>query len=166
MKRIAIWALLACFTGTLYALEAPSGPVILTVTGEISEHNTGDQKAEFDLAMLQQLPAHEISTHNPWEEGLHHYVGFHPKDLLELTRGQGSYLRFIASNQYITEIPITDFTQWDAVVAYKMDGKPIAVRNKGPLMVVFNFDKHPELENEVYYGRSIWQIKTLQILEQ
>ena len=48
---------------------------------------------------------------------------------------------------------------------YEMDGKPIPVRNKGPLMVIYNFDQHPELRNEAYYGRSIWQIQSLKVME-
>ena len=166
MIRFAIQMLLLCISSTTFAeIESPTGRVILTTSGAIDEFNTDEKQAQFDLRMLQQLPAHEIQTHNPWEEGIHHYVGFHPRDLLQWLKADGHILRLTASNQYVTEIPLSDFNDWDAIIAYEMDGHPISVRNKGPLMVVYNFDRHPELRNEVHYGRSIWQIQTLRIME-
>ena len=167
MKRFAIWILLfGLSSATFAAIDAPTGRVVLTVSGAIDHTNVPERPlAQFDLAMLKQLPAHEITTHNPWEEGEHHYVGFNPKDLLALLKSRGDLIRLTAFNQYITEIPMSDFEDWDTIIAYEMDGEPIPVRNKGPLMVIYNFDQHPELRNEAYYGRSIWQIQSLKVME-
>jgi hypothetical protein len=37
------------------------------------------------------------------------------------------------------------------------------VEGKGPLFIVYPFDLHPELYNDVYFGRSVWQVKTIDI---
>lgn len=148
---------------TFAVLEEPEGNVILTVNGNIEQHNS-PQQAQFDLHMLKQLPVREIITETPWEEGSHHYVGFDPNDLLEQLDANGNVIRLTAFNQYITEIPLTDFEELGAIIAYEMDGKDIAIRSKGPLMVIYDFEQHPELRNEAYYGRSIWQIQSMQVL--
>jgi hypothetical protein len=46
-------------------LPKPTGPVLLTVTGRISQRNAGDA-AEFDAAMLNALAASQIVTRTPW----------------------------------------------------------------------------------------------------
>lgn len=140
------------------APEEPAGQVILTVNGHV------EQSVQFDLHTLKQLPEHEILTQNPWEEGAHRYVGFDPNDLLKQLSANANVIRLTAFNQYITEIPLADFDDVQATIAYEMDGEEMSVRNKGPLMVVYDFDQYPELRNEAYYGRSIWQIQSLEVL--
>ena len=43
------------------------------------------------------------------------------------------------------------------------DGKPMSVRDKGPLFIVFPFDENPALRSELYYGRSAWQVKSITV---
>ena len=40
----------------------------------------------------------------------------------------------------------------------------MAVRDRGPLFVVYPFDAQPELRNAVYYSRSAWQLKSIEVL--
>ncbi|MET0211152.1 MAG: hypothetical protein ABW220_19070, partial [Burkholderiaceae bacterium] len=60
-------------------------------------------------------------------------------------------------------IPVADSRQYDVIVARLMDGKPMQVRDKGPLFIVYPFDSHVELRNSVYYGRSAWQLKSMEL---
>jgi hypothetical protein len=46
-------------------LSKPTGPVVLTVGGNISQRNAGNF-AEFDAEMLDNLPVTEFSTTSPW----------------------------------------------------------------------------------------------------
>ena len=48
-------------------------------------------------------------------------------------------------------------------MARQIDDKPIPVREKGPLFVVYPFDSRAELRTSTYYERSIWQLKALEI---
>lgn len=34
----------------------------------------------------------------------------------------------------------------------------MSVRDKGPLFLIYPFDDNPDLFDEVYFGRSVWQI--------
>ena len=52
--------------------------------------------------------------------------------------------------------------KFKVIVARLMDDKPIPVREKGPLFVVYPFDSSAELRTSTYYERSIWQLKALE----
>jgi hypothetical protein len=137
-----------------HASETPKSTIILTVSGAI---NT-ERQAKFDMAMLQTLPQYSITTHNPWAKGIHTYQGFSATDLLERLGSQSTLLQVTALNDYMTEIPISDFVENGAIFATHQDGKPMSIRNLGPIMVIYPFDERKELKSELFYGRSIWQI--------
>jgi len=146
-----------------YALEKPKSRVMLTVSGAIKTTNS-EQYATFDMAMLQALPQHVITTHNPWTRGIHTYQGFSAVDLLEHLESQGTLLKVTALNEYMTEIPLSDFIENGAIFATHQDGKPMSVRNLGPIMMIYPFDEREELKSEVFYGRSIWQIDSIKLI--
>ncbi|NVK75063.1 hypothetical protein C0J08_21975 [Marinomonas sp. CT5] len=148
------------FSAATHAAETPKGKVILTVSGAINTQNS-KQGMMFDLDMLQNLPQHTIRTHNPWTKGTHEYQGFSAIDLLKRLHSKGTHLQVTALNEYMTEIPVSDFVDNGAILAIKIDGKPISVRNLGPIMVIYPFDERKELKSEMFYGRSIWQISRI-----
>ncbi len=144
------------------ALEQPSQRVILTVEGNLENANT-KQAANFDLSMLEALPQYSVTTKNPWTKGVHSYRGFSAVDLMEKIKAKGTILEVTALNKYITKVPVDDFQTNGAIFATHRDGEPMSVRNLGPIMVIYPFDQNPDLKSEVYYGRSIWQIRHIKI---
>jgi hypothetical protein len=38
------------------------------------------------------------------------------------------------------------------------------VREKGPLFMIYPFDSDAALRNPLYYSRSVWQLKTIDVL--
>ena len=77
MKKYLVMALMALASIDLYAhtLTKPTGPVILTVTGNINITNTERKTAEFDREMLMNLGVVEQKTMTPWSEGVDSYKG-------------------------------------------------------------------------------------------
>ena len=67
----------------------------------------------------------------------------------------------MAINDYKISIPMEDIGKHGVLMARLIDDKPIPVRSKGPLFVVYPFDNAAELRTSVYYERSIWQLKAL-----
>ncbi|RDL44879.1 hypothetical protein DN730_04485 [Marinomonas piezotolerans] len=168
MKHFYCWLLaILCLSSWAHAdsveFGPPKGPVILTVSGDIGVTNQDDGTMVFDLDMLRSLPNLTLSTDNPWKEGKHSYQGFSAIDLLDAIDASGDMLRITALNYYITEVPISDFNQFGTIIAHSIDGRTMSVRTKGPLMVVYDFDDHPQLRSETYYGRSIWQIQSIEV---
>ncbi len=143
-------------------LAQPSGPVILEVRGAITRTNA-DRAARFDMAMIEALPSARLSTSTPWTKGVQEFVGVPLRTLLEAVGAQGRQLQATAINEYRSVIPLEDAVRDNALVAYRLNGQPMPVRDKGPLWLVFPYDSSPRMRTEAMLGRSIWQLKAIQV---
>lgn len=144
------------------ALDAPSGKVILTLTGKLAQTND-NASAAFDLAMLQALPQHSFATRTPWYAQPRKFTGVLLRDLVDAVGAGGGALHAIALNDYRVDIPAADVRQHGAMVAYLLDDKPMTVRERGPLLVIYPFDDVPELRTAMFYSRAIWQLRSLEL---
>ncbi len=149
--------------GGALALERPSAAVVLTVRGRVRSPNDG-QAAQFDMPMLERLPQTSFTTRTPWYAAPRKFTGPLLRDVLAAAGAQGDVLRAIALNDYWVEIPFDDAQRLDVIVARLLDDRPMAVRDKGPLFVIYPFDSRPELRSTTYYGRSAWQLRTIDVL--
>jgi hypothetical protein len=70
-------------------LPAPTGAVVLTVTGRIANTNAG-KTAEFDMAMLEALPGRTAKVNTPWAEGVNAFQGPLTRAVLEAVGAQGT----------------------------------------------------------------------------
>jgi hypothetical protein len=139
-------------------LPKPAGRVILTVTGSIDK-----QPAEFDAAMLEAMGTGRIQTSTPWTEGRPIFEGIRVRDLLARVGAHGTTVTVVALNDYRMQIPLSDFTQYPAVLAMKMNGETLRIRDKGPLWLVYPQDDYPELQNKPTQAKWVWQIKEIRI---
>ena len=142
-------------------LAAPSGDVILTVSGKIGNTNGADSTARFDLPMLQAMASREGTMETPWTKGKVTFKGPLGRALLEAVGAQGKTLKVVALDDYAVDVPVEDLVQHDVILATEMNGKPMSVREKGPLFIIYPFDKEPGLYNEKYFSRSAWQVKSI-----
>ncbi len=131
--------------GRAHALEAPTGTVVLTLTGQLRTPNAG-QEARFDMAMLERLPQRDLL-----------------RDVLRAAGARGTVLRARALNDYHVDIPYQDTQRFDIIIARLLDGAPMLVRDRGPLFVIYPFDAHAELRNAIYYSRSAWQLRSIEV---
>jgi hypothetical protein len=145
------------------ALNGPEGPVMLTVYGKVRDTNRGST-AVFDLAMLEHLPQASFIAHTPWYPQAHKFSGPLLRDVVAAAGGYGSQLRAVALNDYRVDLPLADAQHYDLLLARLLDDKPMAVRDKGPLFIIYPFDQHAELRNSVYHSRCAWQLKAIELL--
>ncbi len=143
-------------------LSTPTGPVVLQVTGAIANTNDG-QAADFDFSMLNGLSSRVTKTSSPWYDTAETFSGPLGAALLGAVGAKGTMLKVTALNDYVTEIPVGDFKDYPVILATALDGKPMSVRDKGPIFIIYPFDEKPELNNETYYGRSAWQVKSIEV---
>jgi hypothetical protein len=161
--RSIVGALLASLISATsgLALDTPTGPVVLTVKGAISNTNAGDT-AQFDLAMLDGLKGRKAGMETPWTEGKVTFEGPLLREILAAVGATGTSLKIRALNDYAADVPSED-ARLETILATKLDGKPMSVRDKGPLMLVYPFDLDADLYNEKYFSRSVWQIKEIEV---
>lgn len=166
MQRRSLLGLVAVSTQwdrTASAAEAPTGPVVLTISSRLRDGPRGNA-VHFDMAMLERLPQAGYSTHTPWYSQSRKFTGPLLRDALASADLHGSQLRLVALNDYRVDIPFDDVRQHDVLLARLMDDKPMAVRDKGPLFVIYPFDQNATLRNAVYYSRCAWQLRTIEVL--
>lgn len=139
------------------ALPPPEGEVLLRVSGNIAQANVGSE-AHFDRAMIEALPRHVLRTTSVVADGVRRFEGFLMRDLLNAVGARGETLTATALNDYVIDIPVSDFTSFDVLVAYRMDGERLTARDKGPLWIVYPRDDHAELQDIRYDYRWVWQL--------
>lgn len=150
------------FAGPVAALGKPRGRVILSIGGRIAVKNAGDA-ADFDMAMLAALPQHSFTTRTPWHEGPRKFTGPLLRDLLDAVGASGSTLQAVALNDYKVALPVADCRTYPVLLARLLDDRPMAVRDKGPLFIIYPFDSDAALRSERYYSRSAWQLRRLEV---
>jgi len=154
---------LCLYASTTLALEVAKEDIILEVSGNISVTNTQQGTAVFDRKTLSSLPVTEIQTETPWTNGTLHFEGVLLRDLMEYLKATGNTLQATAINDYAIDIPIEDFQEHDVIIAYKMNGKVMSIRDKGPLWIIYPWSDTPSLRSELYHSRSIWQLIKISI---
>lgn len=145
------------------ALEPPEGPVLLSLRGRVRQTNRA-ANAAFDMAMIERLPQHSYSTSTPWYSQPRRFTGPLLRDLLAAAGSHGSLLRVHALNDYRVDIPVDDTQQYEVLLARLLDDKPMSVRDKGPLLIIYPFEQHPALRSALYYSRCAWQLNTIEVL--
>nr|WP_315204327.1 molybdopterin-dependent oxidoreductase [uncultured Albidiferax sp.] len=153
---VALWSAAAL------ALDKPTGKVVLTVSGAVGQANSG-ANAVFDMVMLEKLPQKSFTTQTPWYPKPVTFTGPLLRDVLAAAGAKGSKIVAVALNDYKTDIPFDDATKFDPIVAHLLDNKPMSIREKGPLFIVYPFDTASELRTEMYYNRSAWQLSSLRV---
>ncbi|HSW09040.1 hypothetical protein [Aquabacterium sp.] len=149
-----------------HALETPDGSVVLTLTGRVRSPNHqahGEPQALFDMAMLERLPQQSFSTRTPWYSQPRKFTGPLVRDVLSAAMAQGQSLKATALNDYRVDIPVDDVQRYDVLLARLLDDKPMSVRDKGPLFIIYPFDSNNTLRRALYYTRCAWQLKAIDI---
>lgn len=159
LTAAALWTPTASIAADL---PQPSGDVILTVTGNIA-HTNFEGEARFDRVMLEALGTTQIKTATPWHEEAVTFEGVPFKALIDFVGGEGESVSAIALNDYGTTIPMADIQETDVILATKLNGQDMEVRDKGPIFVIYPYDSDPKLQTQTYYARSAWQVTRLSV---
>ena len=162
-RLLAAVSLSIPWAGPALALDAPRGAVLLSVTGNLRFANA-DARAVFDLAMIKGLPQSSYATSTPWFTKPRQFTGPLLRDVLAAAGAKGTALKASALNNYQVNIPMDDLQRHDVLLAHLLDGKPMLVREKGPLLIIYPFDRDPNLRNAVYYSRCAWQLTGIEVL--
>lgn len=142
----------------------PKGEVILTVSGNLAEPNV-EGGVQLDLEMLEAIGTATIETSTIWTEGLQVFEGVSLAALVNELGITGTTLRATAINDYVIEVPLSDAVEGGPIIAYRINGKTLSVRDKGPLWIVYPYDSDADYRSEVIYARSIWQLDRIEAVD-
>ena len=158
-KAVYTALVLTCLAFAPMSAKAGSQAVALTVDGNIA----GGGPRDFTIGDLEALGTRTIKTETPWHDGVVTFEGVPLATLMEHVGAGGKVAYIVALNNYSTEIPLSDFASYGAILASRKNGDLMPVSDKGPLFVIYPYDSQPDLKTELYYSRSAWQVRQITV---
>lgn len=122
------------------------------------------QRLTFSLQQLQRLPQGSIQLRDG-EGVMQNWLGVPLHQLLAQIPGadNGKPLHTTALNHYSVLVPYEDIKRYQPLIAYQLNGRFMSIRDYGPLYLIYPFDDHPELRQQMFYNRSIWQLSEIHV---
>lgn len=160
-KRSFLSVVTACFLWTfgtpVFHATAEQPPVILTITLPGAETGT-PQVIALTEQDLRALPALSYDTTTIWTTGKQRFTGVPLFTLLEHFDIEAAKLELQAVNDYSIALPVDEITPDAPIVAYERNNKPMKLRDKGPLWLIYDYDSNADYRTETIFSRSIWQL--------
>lgn len=145
--------ILALFAG-LPASQAAEDAAVLIITD-----SSGGEVRTFTRAELAALPQTRFSTRTSFTDGRPEFAGPLARDVLAAAGvGDARSIVFTAVNDYWVDVPFEELRRYDVIMALRMNGRDLSLRDKGPIWLMYPLDRHAELSDPVYSGRLIWQM--------
>ncbi|GGK35326.1 hypothetical protein [Salinarimonas ramus] len=112
-----------------------------------------------DLDVLEGLDGRTIETSTPWTEGVTRFDGPRLSAIAALEPGALVEARLTALNDYAISIPAEDIVAHEPILASRLAGERMRVRDRGPLWLVHDLDSDPALQTQRYHAQMIWQVR-------
>ncbi len=136
------------------------------VTGlQVTASSSQPETVTLSLEALDALDQAAFTTTTIWTDGETRFSGVPLKALLAHLGAQGRSVEMVALNDYAVTMPIAELEDGAPIVATRMNGETMSVRDKGPYWVVFPYDSNPKYSTETTYSRSIWQLNRLKVID-
>ena len=121
-------------------------------------------EVRFSEAELLALPQVTIRTRTEFTDGVVEFIGPLARDAVAfIETGAATSLHLVAANDYAIDIPLSDLTDSDVILALQANGERLTIRDKGPIWLMYPVDDHAELQDPIYTIRLIWQLTTMEL---
>lgn len=117
------------------------------------------------ISDIDAMPQVQFTTSTIWTDEPTTFSGVPLKSVLEAAGIDGKNVEMVALNDYSVSIPVTELEENAPIIATRMNGQTMSVRDKGPFWVVYPYDDEAKYQTETAYSRSIWQLNRLNIIE-
>ncbi len=102
-----------------------------------------------------------MSVTTSWTDGTQDFSGVLMRDLLAAVGAQGKTVEAVTLNDYTYTIEIKDFSLYPVIMATKLNGEVLKVRDKGPLWIIYPLDRFAEQQRAFMEQRMVWQLRQL-----
>lgn len=163
------WGACASFLVALFILAGSATPVLAAdffVIRNSLPDTTGAPVPEtrFSEEDLLALPQVTIRTRTEFTDGVVEFVGPLARDAMAMIdTSSATTIHAIASNDYAIDIPLSDLTEFDVILALQANGKRLSRRDKGPIWLMYPLDDHEVLQDSAYNIRLIWQLVAMEL---
>jgi hypothetical protein len=153
-------------TGANPALSGSPEPTRAAINQPVLTVSTEDGRrpvTAFDRARLEALGMRTLRTTTPWTDGVIEFEGVLLRDILATAATEGAAVRVSALNDFSYTIPMQDLQGYPVILALKMNGQYLSIRNKGPFWVIYPRDDYPELKTKEIEHRMVWQVSRITV---
>ncbi|GGF47570.1 hypothetical protein GCM10007301_03620 [Azorhizobium oxalatiphilum] len=121
-------------------------------------------EATLDLAGLDRLPQTRVATTTPWTHGVQVFTGPSLAVLARLNTHRVREVRAYSLGDWSATIPASDWRGQSVILASRLNGDTMRVRDKGPYWIMYPIDDRRDLDTQMYQARMIWQVKALEFV--
>lgn len=145
-------------------VPAPTGDVVLTVDGKISQTNSADS-LQFDMPTLESVGVVQYKVDDPFAKKNILYEGVLLSQVLKVAGADpdAMTLTLTALDDYSTDMKISDANKWPVLVATKADDAYMPVDKNGPLISVWPFNDFPEIDHVTYDALWVWSLSRITV---
>ena len=143
-------------------IPAPSGDVVLIVSGDVTATNVGDT-IQFDMKTLEKLGLVSYEVNDPWLLENITYSGVLLSDLLEVANASDTATEVFATalDGYAIPIPLSEIEAWPIIIATHSNGAYMTIENSGPTRIIFPYDDYDNITNA--RNMSVWNLESLDV---
>ncbi|MDH3210248.1 MAG: molybdopterin-dependent oxidoreductase [Burkholderiaceae bacterium] len=125
--------------------------------------STSQGAKSLTLAELEALGMQRITTRTFWPEDQGTYEGPRLADVLKSVGiAEVAQVRVFGLDGYSQVLPREDWTRWPLILATRKNGKPLDLRDKGPLRVIYPRDSDKTLQDDLYRLRWVWMVRQIE----
>jgi hypothetical protein len=154
LRMIGVLVMLGCCVAR--AEEVPDAPLLVVEAPDGTERT-------YSREALEAMRQVSYRTSTIWTDGVIEFRGVPLSEIMKEAGVTSGRIVLRASNDYSAEMPLSSVTSDIPMIALMMDGKPMTLREKGPLWLVYPYDLSDAYQSEVVYTRSIWQLVKIEV---
>jgi len=114
-------------------------------------------------SQVDALAQTEFVTHTPWTEGPQTFRGPPLRTLAALADAPADEAEIMAWNEYSATLPAEDWQEHGAILASRLNGKTMRLRDKGPYWIMYPIDGNPgQVNTQRYHARMVWQVRSIE----
>jgi hypothetical protein len=144
---------------TLLLVAAQTAPAALAQDGNlIVAGKVPGGTVTLSPAQLQGLPQHELTEQPMSFPSAGRFRGPLLADVLKLAGADTGAAMLTALDDYKVTITADEMASHNPILALELDGVTLAGHDFGPYFVMWPFKEKPEIDNEAFQAKAIWQV--------
>ncbi len=146
-------------------IPAPTGEVVLTIDGDISQTNVGGT-LQFEMSTLENIGLVQYDVDDPFVKKNIVYTGVLLSEVLKVAGADpnATMLTLSALDDYSVDMKIEEAGKWPVLIATQADGLYMPIDKNGPLISVFPLNDFPEqLDHLTYDALWVWSLSGITV---
>lgn len=143
--------------------QPPGNPDKLLIVNTDPSTSCGPKELIFSEQQLQALPQKTFTTKHTWWTSAQEFSGPLMVDAIKQVCPSAEKIYLRSLDQYSVMVDLTKVAKYEPILALKIDGKPLTIREKGPIWVMIDTDGF-KLPVRSLDNMFVWQLYYIRVL--